>query len=117
MESQVESYLAKVRDQEKSFRSKISRVLAEFETYLVHETTELSLEDVEKVMNGIKEKKYKGLVELSGMPGKFGSSLKNSSHTALSLILKLVSSSSRTNDYQNRKSCTWTLSWVWTATS
>ena len=117
MDSQVDSYLAKVREQEKSFRSKISRVLAEFETYLAHETTVLSLEEVEKVMNGVKEQKYKGLVELSGLPGKFGSSLKNSSHTALSLILKLLTSSSTAAANQSRRTCIWTLFWAWTAMS
>ena len=94
MDPQVELYLAKIREQEKSFKSKISRVLSEFDTYLSSETTNLSNDDIERILNGVKEKKYKGLIQLSGLPGKFGSALKNSSHTSLALLLKLISSSS-----------------------
>lgn len=89
---QVDVYLAKIRDEEKSFRSQISRVLVDLEKALFNGGKQLTQQAMEQLFEGIPEKKYKGLVALSGIPGKFGSGLKNSSHTSLALLLRLISS-------------------------
>lgn len=91
---EIAGYLNKVREQEKSFRSQISKVLAELETFLLKGDASISAEAAELLFIGAKEKKVKGLVELCGLPGKFGSALKNSSYTSLALILKLLTASS-----------------------
>jgi len=101
MQDQVEVYLLKVREQEKSFRAKISRVLEELETYLFAERTQVSADGAELLFSGNKDKKLKGLVELCGLPGKFGSALKNSSYTALALVLKLLTASKQKDLYMD----------------
>lgn len=91
---EVAKFLNKAREQEKSFRAQISRVLEELEAYLMKEDTKMTSDGAELLFIGAKEKKVKGLVELCGLPGKFGSSLKNSSYTAMALIAKLLTVSS-----------------------
>lgn len=92
---EIARFLNKAREQEKSFRSQISKVIEELDSYLNKEDTKMNSDGAELLFTGAKEKKVKGLVELCGIPGKFGSSLKNSSYTAMALIAKLLTASSK----------------------
>lgn len=53
----------------------------------------LSEQTIETVLAGKHENGLKGVVELCGISGKFSDSLKNSSHTAMDLLWRLLSNS------------------------